>query len=75
MADPGRLHRQRDVGVRADRGWAQLNEIVRIPVIEYLAVIVLALILGGGLWVAKKVRRPKDEDGTAAGGRRCCLTR
>jgi hypothetical protein len=48
--------------VYSQRGWAQLNEIVRIPVIEYLSVIVLALIFGGGLWVAKKVRRPKDED-------------
>jgi hypothetical protein len=48
--------------VYSQRGWVQLNEIVRIPVIEYLSVIVLALIFGGGLWVAKKVRRPKDED-------------
>jgi len=50
--------------VYSQRGWAQLNEIVRIPVIEYLAVFVLALIFGGGLWAAKKLRRPKDEDTT-----------
>ena len=31
--------------VYSQRGWAQLNEIVRIPVIEYFAVVVLALIL------------------------------
>jgi hypothetical protein len=33
--------------VYSQRGWAQLNQIVRIPVIEYLAVVVLALIFGG----------------------------
>jgi hypothetical protein len=38
------------------RGWDKLNEIVRIPLIDYLAVVVLALILGGGLWVARRVR-------------------
>ena len=48
--------------VYSQRGWAQLNEIVRIPVIEYLAVIVLALLIGGGLWVARKIRGRKGED-------------
>jgi hypothetical protein len=38
------------------RGWANLNEIVRIPVIEYLAVVVLALLIGGGLWLARRLR-------------------
>ena len=48
--------------VYSQRGWAQLNEIVRIPVIEYLSVIVLALIFGGGLWVARKIRGARDTD-------------
>jgi hypothetical protein len=48
--------------VYSQRGWAKINEIVRIPVIEYLAVIVLALLIGGGLWVARKARGPKGED-------------
>jgi hypothetical protein len=58
--------------VYSQRGWGQLNEIVRIPAIEYLAVIVLALIFGGGLWVAKKIRgggdtdQPQKAEGTAA---------
>lgn len=42
--------------VYSQRGWIQLNEIVRIPVIEYLAVLVLAGIIGGGLWIARRVR-------------------
>ncbi len=36
--------------------WAALNEIVRIPVIEYLAVAVLALLIGGGLWLYRRLR-------------------
>jgi hypothetical protein len=37
-------------------GWARLNEIVRIPLIEYLAVLVMALLVGGGLWIARRVK-------------------
>lgn len=37
------------------RGWDKVNEIIRIPVIDYLAVVVLALLFGLGLWIAKKV--------------------
>lgn len=37
-------------------GWVRLNEIVRIPLIEYLGVLVLALLFGGGLWVTRKLR-------------------
>lgn len=44
------------VAVYRLRGWENLNEIVRIPVIEYLAVAVLALIIGGGLWLARRLR-------------------
>lgn len=35
--------------------WPRLNEIIRIPLIEYLAVFVLAGLIGGGLWVARQV--------------------
>ena len=42
--------------VYSDRGWAQLNEIIRIPVIEYLAVLVLTLLTSGGLWIARTIR-------------------
>lgn len=42
--------------VYSSRGLAQLNEIIRIPVIEYLAVAVLAGLIGGGLWVVRRVR-------------------
>ncbi len=37
------------------RGWANLNEIIRIPLIDYLAVVVLALLFGLGLWIARKL--------------------
>jgi hypothetical protein len=33
------------------RGWALSNEIVRIPVIEYLQVFVLAGLIALGLWI------------------------
>ncbi len=36
------------------RGWILLNEIIRIPIIEYLLVVVLALIIGSGLWLVNK---------------------
>ena len=42
--------------VYSDRGWVQLNEIIRIPVIDYVAVFVLAGLFGAGLWVARKIR-------------------
>jgi hypothetical protein len=38
------------------RGWDKLNEIVRIPLIDYLAVLVLAGLFGGGLWLARRIR-------------------
>jgi len=40
--------------VYSQRGWIQLNEIIRIPAIEYLAVILLAGIIGSGLWIKRK---------------------
>ena len=36
--------------------WARLNEIIRIPIIEYLAVFIFAGLIGGGLWLARRVR-------------------
>jgi len=42
--------------VYSGRGWIKLNEIIRIPLIEYLAVFLLAGLIGGGLWLAKRIR-------------------
>jgi hypothetical protein len=43
--------------VYSDRGWAMLNEIIRIPAIDYIAVFVLAGLFWLGLKIAKLVRR------------------
>ncbi|MCA9939830.1 MAG: hypothetical protein KC418_14400 [Anaerolineales bacterium] len=42
--------------VYSQRGWAQLNEIVRIPVIDYLLVFLIAGILSGGIKLYRYVR-------------------
>jgi len=34
--------------------WVRLNEIIRIPFIEYLAVFVLTGLIGGGLWLRRQ---------------------
>ncbi len=39
------------------RGWPNLNEIIRIPMIEYLLVLVLAGLIALGLWMAARFRR------------------
>lgn len=44
------------IGVYANLGFARINEIIRIPVIEYGLVVVLALLFGGGLWVYGKLK-------------------
>jgi hypothetical protein len=44
------------VSVYSSRGWEQLNEIVCIPVIEYLLVFVLAGLIDLGLWIAGRFR-------------------
>jgi hypothetical protein len=51
--------------VYADRGLAQLNEVVRIPTIDYLGVVLLA----GILWVVMKfaTRPHADALDTASG--------
>jgi hypothetical protein len=42
--------------VYSGRGWIQLNEIIRIPLIDYLAVFVLAGLFGLGMWAARRIR-------------------
>jgi len=45
------------------RGLVQLNEIVRIPIIEYLLVFVLAGLVAMGIWIADRFRkRPTGEE-------------
>jgi hypothetical protein len=44
------------VVVYSGRGWGNLNEIIRIPVIEYLAAFIMAALVSGGLWVARHLR-------------------
>jgi uncharacterized membrane protein YhhN len=49
--------------IYSSRGWVQLNEIVRIPVIEYLLVLVMAGLIALGLWVGghfSKQSRPVE---------------
>ena len=43
--------------VYSQRGLAQLNEVIRIPLIDYLSVFVLAGLIGAGLWIARRTRR------------------
>jgi hypothetical protein len=42
--------------VYSERGWDQLNEIVRIPIIDYLLVLILAGLFGLGIWIARRLR-------------------
>ena len=53
------------VGVYSQLGWARLNEIIRIPLIEYLGVGVLALLFAGGLWAARKLAAPRRQPSPA----------
>jgi hypothetical protein len=39
------------------RGWDKLNEIIRIPIIDYLAVLILAGLFWLGLWITSLFRR------------------
>ena len=54
--------------VYAGRGWDRLNEVVRIPAIEYLAVVVLAALIRLGLAPARRLgwRRPPPAPAAAA---------
>ncbi len=47
-------------------GWVRINEIIRIPIIEYLLVFVLAGMISLGLWIARKVRGQPALEGGAA---------
>lgn len=49
--------------VYSSRGWVQLNEIVRIPLIEYLLVFVLAGLVAMGIWIADRFRRQPSSVG------------
>jgi hypothetical protein len=42
-------------------GWARLNEIVRIPLIEYVLVFVLAGLISGGLWIMRRLRGTRGD--------------
>jgi hypothetical protein len=44
------------VWVYSGRGLVKLNEIIRIPLIEYLAVFVLAGLIGMVLWIIRRIR-------------------
>lgn len=46
--------------VYSQRGWNKIDELIRIPLIEYLSVAVLALIFGLGLRIAGWIRSRKD---------------
>jgi len=44
------------LAVYSQVGWARLNEIVRIPLIEYVLVFALAWLIGGVLWLIGRLR-------------------
>jgi hypothetical protein len=55
------------MAIYSQRGWVQLNEIVRIPLIEYLLVFVLAALIGAGLWLARRLKGRQALDAQATG--------
>jgi hypothetical protein len=44
------------LGIYSQLGWIRLNEIVRIPLIEYAAVFLLAGAIGGIIWLVDRAR-------------------
>jgi hypothetical protein len=46
--------------VYSQRGWIQLNEIIRIPIIEYVLVFVFAALIAAGLWVADRITQSRS---------------
>lgn len=42
--------------IYSQAGWARLNEVVRIPVIDYVLVFLLGWLIGGGLWLYRRLR-------------------
>jgi len=47
--------------VYSGRGFNKIDEIVRIPIIEYLSVGLMALIFGGGLWLYRRFAERQEE--------------
>jgi hypothetical protein len=50
--------------VYSSRGWVKLNEIIRIPLIEYLVAFAVAGLIALGIWVADKLRQKRREPAT-----------
>ncbi|HAY83995.1 MAG TPA: hypothetical protein DCY42_03450 [Chloroflexi bacterium] len=48
--------------IYSERGWANLNEIIRIPLIEYLSALLLAGLLWLGMWIVRKFRREQPAE-------------
>jgi hypothetical protein len=48
--------------IYAQRGWANLNEIIRIPLIDYLGVLILAGLIGAGIGLADRLRKRTPPD-------------
>ena len=46
--------------IYSERGWEKINEIFRIPVIDYLAVLILSGILWLGMKAAERIRNRKE---------------
>jgi hypothetical protein len=45
--------------VYSQRGWVQMNEVIRIPLIEYALALLIAWLIRGGLWVYDRLsKRP-----------------
>jgi hypothetical protein len=53
--------------IYSQRGWASLNEIIRIPLIDYLAVLILSALIGLGLWLARLIRNRRTPESELAG--------
>ena len=47
--------------------WARVNEIIRIPIIEYLVAFVMAGLVALGLWIANRIKKFKSQNEQAAG--------
>ncbi len=52
--------------VYSERGWSYLNEIIRIPVIDYIAILVLAGLFWLGLRLAHLIRRRQSPEAEIA---------
>lgn len=43
------------------RGWKQVNEIIRIPLIEYLVAFVIAGLIAAGFWIADRLKNTQEQ--------------